>query len=387
MSALATSAKQSAHLAVAPSSGRMAPMGYIKTGRRVPNQTTPQALDHFLIVEPNRGSDGNYLIDTVLMDSLLKAGHGEHDGKIRRLPILFPTDDLEAIYQQEYVWYLGQKKAGWSDGKNFILWFHPRTKVLLDKPWEGLVRPEAGDQHEDVANLFNVEQVFKLHTRLNCLIGSTDAKVGGVYRLSTLSKTTADQIPNTLKTIWDMTGGHIRYLPLDLVIREQPGCPVVNGKPVPTKNYVCHVEMSLKKVREAGGAVKLLMAELNRQLAEKEELKELETKFRTLIVTPNVLDNDVPEGLPFPKQLPAASTPTGPPTSASRPTVTAEMYANSLAAKDTEDAARELWLTVTSPAVWKGFSPVETKLLNDTMRSCIVKFKGAKEQPGTAETQ
>ena len=100
----------------------------------------PVKFDHFKIVTLYRGDDGKLVEDTSLMPSL--ALEADPDGKLRRLPITFLSNDLSEILQVSYLWYAGQKLGAKSDGETLTWYHHHKTGARLEVPKVQPWKPE-----------------------------------------------------------------------------------------------------------------------------------------------------------------------------------------------------------------------------------------------------
>lgn len=220
----------------------------------------PKKLDHFIITGLNRTAAGDLAPDTELMAALVARKFGDEDGKLRRLPIMVCSNDIEDIIQARYVWYAGRKVAARSDGKTVVWFGDPKTFKFLPEPREEPWREE----YADLVNPKGVK-IFKLHSVFNCMIAANVARWGGVYKFRTTSWYTANQLVGSLMHIHQLTGGVLRGLPMQLVIRPMTVEP--EGKP--TKIYVVHCELAgadLLSIRNSALELARSEAENSRQL-------------------------------------------------------------------------------------------------------------------------
>ena len=384
MTALATAPQQSGPLVSLATDRRPVVQGLIKCGNKLApregkTNQLPKALDHFLITTLQRGSDNNFLLDEPLMNSLPQ----DADGKIRRLPVTILSNNLNEVVRQQWLWYVGQRKVGWSENGKLILIYHPRTEKPLDTPMKIDLNPEGGDQHEDVADLFR-EGKFKLQTDFYCTIRGDVRYVrfGGVYRLRTSGGINASQIPASLNALRDWTGGFLRLLPMELVIRPQAVCPMVKGVPTPSTVHVVHLEMQGPDVAASGGLAQMAVREMKRQIENAREMFALQRTYSRLVSNSELLadlDEEEP-GVTVPA-LPVASTSVRPPT----PTVNGESFFNTLALRETQatfDADCEL-----IRREWRKIAPEWQQKLIALKAEVQARITAAKTAEGTGEPQ
>jgi len=234
----------------------------------------PKKLDHFLITGMARTEAGDLVQDIELMDRLAQK-HADADGKLRKLPIILCSNDIEDIMQARYVWYGGKRVAGRSDGKTVVWYGNPKTMKFrnegpIEEPWK--------DEYLDLAGP-NGSKLFKLHSVFNCMIASDVARWGGLYKFRTTSRITASQLLGSMMHIHQLTGGVLRGLPMQLVIRPMMVEP--DGKP--TKVFVVHCELTgadLLAIR--GCALELAKSEAENS----RQLRTAQIEYRRLLSAP-----------------------------------------------------------------------------------------------------
>lgn len=222
-------------------SPRVVELGKIKIGSLGEERTSraggkwrmPQKLDHFVVVGLNRDEKGDLKADTRLMEDLAADGFADPDGKLRRLPIAVLSNDLDDIMQSAFVCYQGKRLLARSDG--VTLWKYGDGK---DK-WFAVPEEHQWTEQHLLAKDSKGNQFFKAHTTFNCTIVSRQAHFGGVYKLRTTSRITAGQLAGSLISLRGITGGILRGLPLQLVIRPMQVAP----KGQPSTIYVVHCEL------------------------------------------------------------------------------------------------------------------------------------------------
>jgi Recombination directionality factor-like len=222
---------------------RICELGKIKIGGKSPQVRkssgggewrAPVKYDHFVITTLNRNNTGDLVEDDSIMHALKK--WADPDGKLRRLPIAVLSHDPEEIMQASFVWYVGKKVAARSDGITLTKFYDTKGKQWLAKPevceWE----PRLANQVDSKGG-----KIFKRHTVFNCVLTPEGAgRFGGVFKFRTTSVVTASQLLGSIENIKQLTGGIIRGLPLQLVVRPMQVTP--NAGPVVTI-YVVHCEL------------------------------------------------------------------------------------------------------------------------------------------------
>jgi len=297
---------------------RVCELGKIKIGGLGETRTSkngkvfrlPRKDDHFTITTLVRNVSGDLIKDTDLMHELLQ-DYGDPDGKLRQLPIVLLSDNIEEVMQCSWVWYGGGKCWARSDGQT-VTWFgDPKTMSHIDQPFEEPWRPEFADLKNPRGDL-----LFKLHTVFNCVIASKESRWGGVYKLRTTSRITGEQLYGSMLHIGNLTGGYLQGLPMRLVVRPIQVAP--DGKP--TTVYVVHCELrgpDLLSVQKE--ALKLVSCRMEnvKQLAEyrkllaapgheidEVEIAEIQQEFhpevsqREPIVMPRAIGDATPEPAP-----------------------------------------------------------------------------------------
>ena len=89
---------------------RIAELGKIKIGgksdhvRRTKSGgewRAPEKYDHFVITTPERNQGNQLIPDERLMESLIQE-HGDHDGKLRQIPIYLLSDNIDEVLLARY---------------------------------------------------------------------------------------------------------------------------------------------------------------------------------------------------------------------------------------------------------------------------------------------
>lgn len=221
-------------------------IGKIKIGKKKPKNERgwcpPEKLDHFLITTLHRGNDENLMVDEPLMESL-KQEYADPDGKLRQIPVMFGSNDIEEVLTTSYTWYIGKTCGARTDGQVITFYADPETGKLLDKPRNYKWHPSYLELSDPCSR--QPKRLLKRFSTLNCMIASPNAKFGGFYRFRTTSEISSRQLYTTLLHFCGLKGlcpGVLRGLPFRLVVRPMQVSPVVNGKATTSTVQVVHVE-------------------------------------------------------------------------------------------------------------------------------------------------
>ncbi len=211
----------------------LAEAGKIKIGRLGAERTSrkgnayrmPEKLDHFVITTTRRDPSGDLEQDEGLMGALA-SGFADEDGKLRRLPIVVHSDDIDEVFPTTLALYTGRKLACRGDGEEAT-----RYQIRNNK------RTGKSKQMECPCDYFGAESdpKCKAHGVLNCSILAPGRGVAGsVYKWRTTSEISLNRMVASLQQIKALTGS-LTGLPLLLCIE-----PIV----VDTGTvYCCHVEL------------------------------------------------------------------------------------------------------------------------------------------------
>lgn len=272
-------------------------IGKIKIGRKKPRNEKgwcpPEKLDHFLITTLHRGGDDNLIVDQALMDSL--KDYADKDGKLRSIPVMFGSNDIEDVLVTSYTWYIGKTCGARTDGKTITFYADPKTGRLLDEPLRYKWHPSYLDFPDPASR--QPKPMLKRFSTLNCMIASPNAKFGGFYRFRTTSEISSRQLYGSLMHFCGMNGlcpGVLRGLPFRLVVRPMQVSPVVNGNPVSSTVHVVHVEYmhsDLKALQSAAAEQRKLEFEGFQMMLESD------TKYKMLVAAqkanPELDDEDL----------------------------------------------------------------------------------------------
>jgi len=223
----------------------------------------PQKHDHFTITTLQReGNDknGDLITDEKIM-SQLAAEYADQDGKIRTLPIVVHSDDIDLVFPTAYVSYRGRSIYCRGDGET------AERRVYDDRgEWQGevktvdcpcdLLQPDAKGNRR-----------CKYSGALHCSLRVPgQAVAGAVHRWRTTSQISCEQMYGSLLQIIE-TVGILKGLPLVLRVRPVQVDPV-GGRP--STVYVCHVELraeNLQAVQRQALELAQMRGALNNQIA------------------------------------------------------------------------------------------------------------------------
>lgn len=98
-------------------------LGKAKESRSGTDYRQPIKRDYFLITLTTRDGTGNFEPDTALMEKLAK----DPDGKIREIPVLIESDDLDEVFPSSLACYQGRTLFCRGNGKDLA------TRQVLDR--------------------------------------------------------------------------------------------------------------------------------------------------------------------------------------------------------------------------------------------------------------
>ncbi|MFO0806057.1 MAG: hypothetical protein U0791_23375 [Gemmataceae bacterium] len=230
----------------------------------------PVKLDHFKITTLHRGEDGQLQVDEPLMASL-ESFADKKDKKLRALPIMFPSNDLDDIMQSTHVWYVGKSLGARREGKKVTFYFDPLTGQKLDSPRVGAWE-DAFLTATDPCDRSKKRKLFKRFTTLNVMIAAGLARWGGLYKFRSCGEISARQLYSSLLVLQRSAHGVLRGPIFRMVVRPMQ----VSPEGAVTTVHVVHVEyqsMDANQLLEAAksqaaleAASAVAIAESNRQL-------------------------------------------------------------------------------------------------------------------------
>ena len=186
----------------------------------------PEKYDHFLVTTTKRDNKGDFIKDESLMDSLIK----DPDGKIRQIPIILHSNEIDEIFPTCFASYEGRKISCRGDGEQAIT---ANGRVI--------------DCNVLECETFKKRQC-KPHGILHCSIALPDhAVAGAVYKWRTTSIISIQRLIGSLQQIKAVCGV-LRGIPLMLKLEEVTVTP--DGVKGSSKVYCCHVELHASDIME-----------------------------------------------------------------------------------------------------------------------------------------
>lgn len=189
----------------------------------------PVKYDAFQITTTRRDREGNLIPNRVLMTALPK----DEDNRIRSIPIVVHSNDIEDVFPTAYACYGGKKLECRGDGQTAMRWNSQRTEqkqVACPCPLLGA----------------SGAKTCKPHGTFHCSIALPGhAVAGAVYKWRTTSIISIQRMIGSLQQIL-ATIGMLRGLPLRMKVE-----PVqVSPNDTTTTVYCCHVELDASDVME-----------------------------------------------------------------------------------------------------------------------------------------
>lgn len=183
----------------------------------------PVKLDHFRVTKTTRGKDGQFELDEELMATLPK----DLDNRVRELPCVVHSDEVDEVFPTRYAKYVGRALACSGDGETATLY------KIQDGKRTGETEVKACTC-SDLA-----EGRCKANGILHCgIVAPGRAVAGAVHKWRTTSIVSVQQMIGSLLQIKELCGG-LRGLPL--VLRVKP--VQVQPAGVITTVYCCHMEL------------------------------------------------------------------------------------------------------------------------------------------------
>lgn len=256
---------------------RLAEAGKIKIGGLGPERKTksgkkwrpPVKLDHFLITKTTRDRAGDLEVDKDLMAALETDG----DGKVRAIPIVLHSDDIDEVFPSAYALYSGRRCACRGDGER-------ATKHEIQNGKHTGVTKEVGCPCDYLGSLDGPK--CKPNGKLHCSIAVRGAAIAGALHIwRTTSIISVERMIGSLQQIRAICGT-LRGVPLWLRVEpvrvEPPNAPAATV-------YCCHVELRASDI-EAVQRQALEAARLRRELSGPDD-------YRALLAPP--ADDSEPE--------------------------------------------------------------------------------------------
>lgn len=219
--------------------------GKIKSGHLGPSRQgsngpwrPPVKDDHFTVTKTTRGPDaggarGDLELDVAIMNAL--KDYKDADGKLRAIPIVLHSDNLEEVFPTTYACYTGRKLHCRGDGQTALRWKIENGQRAAEGTKVDCTCPYLGATSGPVC---------KPHGTLHCsIIVDGLPSAGSVHKWRTTSILSIQRIIGSLAQIQKLCGT-ISGIPL--VLRILPETVTPGGKT--TTVYVCHIELRAKDV-------------------------------------------------------------------------------------------------------------------------------------------
>jgi hypothetical protein len=195
----------------------------------------PQKIDHFQITKNTRDVMGDLEIDKELMAALPQ----DADGKIRAIPIILHSDEIDEVFPTVYAMYAGKRLLCSGDGEKavrFEVKNNERTGVFKEMGCPC-----------DFLNATG-KLTCKPHGTLHCSIAAPGhAVAGAVHKWRTTSVVSIGRMLGSILAIKNAIGT-LAGLPLWLKLEAIKVSP--NGQPTSTV-YVCHLELRAADIASA----------------------------------------------------------------------------------------------------------------------------------------
>lgn len=203
-------------------------LGRSYENRKSTRSRLPTRYDHIVITHNERDENGDLIVNHAVMAELVKQGYADDTGKVRKLPIMLHSDDIDQVFPTALACYTGRVCACRGDGET-------ATR------WEVVDGAKTGKSKEVSCPCELLEQRrCKYSGILHCSLRLPGhAVIGSVYKWRTTSQISCQQMVGHLEAIL-YTVGTLRGLPLALVIRPVKVSPAGQSQ---REVYVCHVDL------------------------------------------------------------------------------------------------------------------------------------------------
>jgi hypothetical protein len=230
----------------------------------------PLKFDHFLVTKTSRNAAGDLEPDLDMMEAI----GTDKDGKIRAIPIVFHSDEIDEVFPTSYALYSGKKCACRGDGETAT------RREMKDKQFTGVEKqiacpcPYLGAESGPVC---------KPNGKLYCSITAPGSAVAGAVHIwRTTSIISIEQMIGSLRQIKAVCGT-LRGIPLWLLVKPITVEPKGSG---PITVYCCHVELRAADI-EALQRKALLAAETRAKLGCADD------EYRRLLAPPGVGESEI----------------------------------------------------------------------------------------------
>ena len=228
----------------------------------------PVKYDSFVVTKPYRNATGDLTPDKEMMDALRK----DADGKLRSIPIVLHSDEIDDCFLTSYARYSGKKLHCSGDGEKAVRW-----ELVKDK--DGKAAKTGKNKEMACPCAFLDDKSCKPHAILYCSIRIPGMAVaGGIHTFRTTSIITIQRIVGSLLQIKKAVG-LLQGLPLWIVVL-----------PIPTNNgtvYCAHIELRATDIVEAQ---KTALAAAQMRAGLLGEVAELNKSYRAMLKAPASVD-------------------------------------------------------------------------------------------------
>jgi len=239
-------------------------LGKEQTSRAGKTWRAPVKYDSFVVTKTHRNAAGDLAPDDQLMHALER----DPDGKLRAIPIVLHSDEIDEVFPTTYARYAGKKLHCSGDGKAAVRW-------ELRKDDKGHAVKTGESKTLECPCSFLEDRTCKPHGILHCSIRVPGLAVAGaIHTLRTTSIITIQRVIGSLLQIKKAVG-MMQGLPLWLVVQ-----------PVSTDNgtvYCAHVELRAVDVSDAQRTA-LEAAKMRASLIG--EMADLNRSYRAMLQTP-----------------------------------------------------------------------------------------------------
>lgn len=180
----------------------------------------PQKYTSFQITKNHRDQNGDLVTDHEIMAALEK----DEDGRVREIPIVLHSDDIEAVFPTRYVYYQGRKLQCGGDGEEATKADGTKCPCPCPLLQQRKCKPNG---------VFHCSIAVQGH-----------AVAGAVYKWRTTSIISIERMVGSLRQIL-ATVGVLRGIPLRLRVEPVEVNPEGGA---PTTVYCCHVVLKASDI-------------------------------------------------------------------------------------------------------------------------------------------